>query len=329
MRHIYRAVYAGLAGLAVLLSSGCGRRGDLLPPLRSLPERPVLEASRVGDELRIVVTQSGNREDGKPVAAPESARLLLTAGALQKIEDVPAAGEHRAETRMVIPPGAAQLTLSARWQDGRGRLSDSSAATVFRLPPLTEAVTAFTAAPDQTGVRLEFAAGGAPLKGLQLFRIDGATETLIAPLGADVHSYHLPVKKDGELLVLALRSVIETAPVVMTAGKQLQITWADTFPPSAPLSVQVFPGDKGVEVYFQPPDDPDAVAIIERQAGQGSFAPAARFAAKEGHFLDSHAPAEIPLTYRLCFEDQARSPNRSACVTAAAVWHAPAPGAAP
>lgn len=322
MRHFHRALYAGLAGLAFIVSSGCGRRGDLLPPQRSVPERPVLQASRMGDELRIVITHSGNREDGKPVSAPESAQLLLTAGALQKSETVPVLEEHRAETRMVIPPDTKQLNLAARWQDGRGRLSDPSDAIVFRLPPLTEAVTAFTAAQDEKGVRLDFTAGGAPFKGLQLFRLEGAAETLIAPLGADVRSYHLPVNKDGEKLVLALRAVIETAPPVLTAGRQVAITWDDKFPPAPPLSVQVFPGDKGVELYFQPPvDDPSAMAVIERQAPGGSFAPVARFAAKEGHFLDRHAPPETALTYRLCFEDQARAPNRSGCVTATVVWH--------
>lgn len=320
---------AGLAGLAFIVTSGCGRRGDLLPPMRSLPARPVLEASRVGDELRIVITHSGNREDGKPVAPPESARLLLTAGALQKIEEVPVTAEHRAETRMVIPPGAAQLTLAARWLDGRGRASDPSAATVFRLPPLTEAVTAFTATQDEKGVRLDFTAGGTPFKGLQLFRLDGTSETLIAPLGADVHSYHLPVSKDGEHLALVLRAVIETAPSVLTAGKKVELTWDDKFPPAPPLSVQVFPGDKGVELYFQPSEDTEAMAVIERQAPGGSFTPAARFAAKEGHFLDTHAPPEVPLTYRLCFEDQARIPNRSACVTATVVWHVPPPSPPP
>ncbi len=329
MRHIHRALAAGLAGLVIIVSSGCGRRGDLLPPLRSLPERPVLEASRVGDELRIVITHSGNREDGKPVSTPESARLLLTAGALQKSETIPVLEEHRAETRMVIPPGTAQLTLAARWQDGRGRLSDPSAPVIFRLPPLTEAVTAFTAVQDEKGVRLDFTAGGAPFKGLQLFRLEGAGETLIAPLGADVRSYHVPVYKDGEKLVLALRAVIETAPPVLTAGRQVALTWDDRFPPAPPLSVQVFPGDKGVEIYFQPPDDTAAMAVIERQAAGGSFAPVARFAAREGHFLDSHAPPETALNYRLCFEDQARAPNRSGCVTATVVWHAPAPESVP
>ena len=297
--------------------AGCGRRGDLLAPQRGVPAPPELQARQAGDELRLRVVHRGLREDGKPVSGPETALIELSAGAFHRSESVPAS-DHGAELRLPLPPGAEATTVTARWRDGRGRVSSPSPAVIFSAKPQPEAVARFSAEARKEGLQLSFAlAPGAQPRELRLYEETPAGETLLAAPAISATGWPLGAGRDGEVRHLRLRALYQASPVIESAGLALDAVWDDHFPPPPPENLQAFPGAAGIELYFPAPQDPDALtAVLERRQEAGAFAEIARFPAAEGHYLDGSAPPGVALEYRLRFADAARTPNLSTPVTA-------------
>lgn len=305
-----------MAGLILPALAGCGRRGDLRAPQRGVPAPPELQARQAGDELRLRVTHHGLREDGKPVSGPETALIELTAGAFHRVETV-TVENHGAGLRLPLPPGAEATTVTARWRDGRGRISSPSPAVIFSAKPQPEAIARFTAESRKEGLQLSFSlAPGAQPRELRLYEETPAGETLLAAPAISATGWPLGAGRDGETRHLRLRALYQASPVIESAGLALDAVWDDHFPPPPPENVQAFPGAAGIELYFPAPQDPDAVtAVLERRQDAGAFAEIARFPAAEGHYLDSGAPPGVALEYRLRFADGARTPNLSTPVT--------------
>ena len=170
----------GASLLAVLAAAGCGKRGNPLPPLRSVPARIAdLTAHRVDDRVELAWTVPAANTDGTALAgltglevyavstaasepAPAAAALLVRERLVTRLavrgESSPTAVPGSADTRpapgerarfvepVVNPPVAAAVrhyVVVPVMRDGRGRADARS--DVVSVPLLTTALPTPTA----------------------------------------------------------------------------------------------------------------------------------------------------------------------------------------
>jgi len=339
-----RSVLAGAAALAVILASGCGKKGPPLPPLPRGPLPPRAVAARqIG--MTVIVEFEGPEPRGpKPAQRTARAELVRVAFApgLQPPVD-PDSFRRRGEvvdrtrfleaiagTRVEMTDSrlgeladggmGATLRYAVRLRDGKGRPSPLVMTTdLVPLPP-RPAPRGLAAEPTGDGMRLVWQPVEAPddLEPVyNVYRARPASPWPERPLNPEpiaATEYLDSGVEIGLSYVYAVRVALAVEPPYRegASSEALEVVAEDRFAPAVPEGLVAVQEGPAVRLFWDPNDERDLAGyMVYRSVDGGEWTSLVKTAIEQAQFLDTDVRVGERLGYRVTAIDRASPTNES------------------
>ena len=290
----------GLAG--ALLVTGCGKKGNPLPPIRPVPARVAdLSAHRVGDRIDLQLTvPNANADATSPLTITRveifRAPVLEGAAPLSQAQIMGRSRNLIAEIDVRRPDGPAltadgtpvpvpgeKITVSDRidsnqaasataWSylavatAGRGRRGQTSAIVTVPIGPLPAAPEGLTFTQTETTLTLSWkpAAAGHVFN---VFAVASATDQapgeLLTPKPLTTGTFAMPIQF-GRERCLVVQTFIAAAGALVDGARSgvTCVTPADTFPPPAPTKLAATVDSGAVTLTWTPVVSADLAGYV-------------------------------------------------------------------
>lgn len=276
--------------VTAILSSGCGKKGEPLPPLRDVPKRTDdLSVSQKGGELVLQMGFPTSTADGRPLPGIEAIEVWeLTIPGLSDAEGGPRIEPEifarQASRRLVL--GGAELTamttgdrlvarllapevgdqprllvLGVRTLASGGEVSAYSnlVSLVLRTPPSPP--SGLTASASADGVELRWTGPAAAPAGFRIYRrlaTERGYRRPAAEVGANATSWKDTSVRFGERYIYTVSTVGSKEPLVEgPIAVEVEVGYEDRFAPGAPTRLLALPEPGQTRLVWESSDADD------------------------------------------------------------------------
>jgi hypothetical protein len=338
----------GAVSLVAVSVTGCGKKGNPLPPLNILPARVAdFSASLSGGRVTLQFTVPAANPDDPAVIAPErveiyrvvtapdvavppAAQIVGVPGALRaqiavrRPEDKPPSaagpqqpspGEAASFVEVVDTQATGSWTYVAVGVMGRSRRGPPSSPITVPLAALPVAPTSLAAANDETTLTLSWQGTG---KAYRVFAatqpLDLATVRVLTATPITEPRFTQPVEFGRERCFI-VRTVQETGGATVE-GPPSEVFCAaavDRYPPPAPANLRAIQEGGAITLTWTPSDAPDlgGYIVLRGDAAGVNMQPLVREPVREPAFKDESARPGETYTYSVYAVDTAPTPNVS------------------
>ncbi len=313
-----RPLLAVIVAILVTVVSGCGRKGDPLPPILQVPETTTdLSAIQVQDTVRLAwsypaLTRAGaNLTDlqrievwrmevppGQEGAPNEDLRrqLMLSRGAVVTRLEGPTLEEATRGSSLIyydaLPSGSGEGSPPTYWYAVRSRRADGTASALSNIvavkpsqvPP---AVTGLKAEPGPDGIALTWDAQDGAKYVVDRRRPSEAEFTMVSGL-IDTAEFTDATAVQGDTWVYAVRAMV--GGVVGPRSAPLEVPYPDVYAPAPVKGLVCLPEPARVRLSWDPVGEPDVVVRVLRRMGDGEWVVVAA-AASSNELVDTSPPA--------------------------------------
>lgn len=332
--------------IAVTAATGCGKKGDPLPPLRPLPATVSgFAADRLGTTVTVrFAAPTANLDASTPSAtqridlyaltmpasapAPTIDQLLATTNVVNAVQvrrnqdaDAPNApktgpGDTVTYSDAVSVPADGgpfvRYYAAAGWA-GRRR-GPASAMLAVPLGAGPAAPSAVTPAYDEKSITLSWQTSGAG----QRFVVDRVSPVAVAarvtPEAIAAPEAAVPVQFGVEqCFVVRTVEVIGAVTLVGDPTQPVCVTPVDRFPPAPPSELRAFPAETGIELTWTASTSADTAAYVVLRA-EGTSDTLQRLTAapvSATQYRDEAVRPGVTYTYAVIAIDRATPPNES------------------
>jgi hypothetical protein len=316
-----------LLALALVGSSGCGKKGDPLPPLRPTPQ-PVtgLSLSQKGDRLEIALVAPRAGTDGSRLGVLEL-EILRADGEgdftkLAKKRVVKAApGEVITEDEALPPPGTLVRLAARAVVKGRPSVEAPPISLTVRAP--LRAPTGLAASLTPKGVELRWSGETTESGGFRAYRrpASGSFGAPLTPAPVPGPPYLDADAPTGQNVCYALRSVASTdPPIESVASVEACIDVRDVAAPAPPTGLAVLVEEGAVALSWSPSMDRDLAHYrVYRSSNRGVAERLAELPAAETAFRDPGPAPGSALRYTITAVDAAGNESEPSAPAAAQI----------
>ncbi len=299
-------------------ASGCGRKGDPLPPILQVPETTTdLSAVQVQDTVRLswsypALTRAGaNLTDlerievwrleippGQEGSPSEELRrqLMLTRGKVVTRLEGPALEQATRGSSLVyhdpLPVGAGEGAPPVYWYAVRSRRADGTASALsnivaVRPAPVPPAVTGLKAETGPDGIALTWDAQDGATYVVDRRQPSETEFTLLTGL-LDSAGFKDTTATQGETWVYAVRAMVGGA--VGPRSEPLEVPYPDVYAPAPVQGLVCLPEPDRVRLSWDPISGSGVVVRVLRQVGGGEWVEVTA-TATANELVDSAPPA--------------------------------------
>ena len=320
--------------LVTSLLSGCGKKGDPLPPQRFNPAiTQDLTLSQQGDLLVVRLGYPQTTASGTVLPGLQALELWSLEAAPEV--DVAAMPESLFATRAqrVLTLDEAELRSSVtgnrivarfpmsndlratgsrvfaiRTVSTTGEPSDYSNRVAMVLGPAPDPPTQLEVIAREVGIELGWSAAGDETE-FAVYRREARDRTYAAPIGSVVSGDPLAyLDQDveyGQRYFYTVRSIANREPLVESAAAvEVEIDYQDRFAPAPPTGLNALPEPGRVRLVWEPSPSDDATAyVVYRQDPQAEFRRVSEEPVGGLEYLDTGLAAGQTYIYRLSAVD--------------------------
>jgi hypothetical protein len=269
---------------AAALLTGCGYRGDPLPPLANIPARVNdLAAIQRGARLMVQFTVPPRTTEGVAIKTPLDLDLRIGTAQPPFSQEVwaahatpiPAGPVDNGVARYEIPVApwtGKEATLAVRVLSARGKTvgwSNFVNVTVVAPPERPAEVRAEATA---QGVRLTWRARG---DGFRVYRRTGS-DSFAAVANVPQPSWTDSAAEFGTHYIYQVQTIVklpENAEAESDVSEETGITPVDIFPPAVPAGLNAAAAPNSIELSWEGDTEPDLAGyFVYRSTGAGAFA---------------------------------------------------------
>ena len=297
---------ANLTGLALLIASlclvACGKKGDPLPPMRTIPNPTRdLAITQQGEILSLRMSYPQTTTDGAPLSGLDAVELWHAVKPIVDPERPPAleARDFEATSERLLVLRGPELDAATEGPELVSRLPLHGLAEnpvqlhVFAIRALaTEGelsafsnlvhlIPASAPTPPRSlrvtsgaeGVLLEWEAPPEPVEGYSIRRRSAQAHGYADPLGfvpLENLSYLDENARFGQRYIYTVTSVASRTPLrESTFSIEREIDYVDIFPPAPPADLEALPRTGGAGLVWRQSPDSDAIGYVVYRADPG------------------------------------------------------------
>jgi hypothetical protein len=277
-------ILPALTAAAAFLTTGCGYRGDPLPPLANIPARVNdLAAIQRGSRLMVQFTVPPRTTEGVAIKAPLDLDLRIGTAQPPFSQEVwaahatpiPAGPVDNGVARYEIPVApwtGKEATLAVRVLSPRGKtVGWSNFVNVTVVAPPERPADLHAEATAQ-GVRLTWRARG---DSFRVYRRTG-NDSFAPVANVPQPSFTDSAAEFGTHYIYQVQTIVklpENAEAESDVSEEVGITPVDVFPPAVPAGLNASAAPNSIELSWEGDTEPDLAGyFVYRSAGAGAFA---------------------------------------------------------
>ncbi|MBZ0112456.1 MAG: hypothetical protein K8J08_08355 [Thermoanaerobaculia bacterium] len=290
-----------VAILAVALS-GCGKKGDPLPPLRTIPNPTRdLAVTQQGDVLSLRMSYPSTTTDGALLPGLDAVELWQTVRPVADPERPPVVEAREFEAtanRLLVIQGpellaategaqlVSRLPLSGLAEDPvqlhvfairslatGGELSAFSNLVHLVPEPAPTPPGNVSMEPGPEGILLHWDAPPEPLEGYNIYRRPAQAHGYAAPLAfkpAESVEFLDETARFEQRYIYTVTAVSSRDPLRESSfSKEREVEYIDIFPPAPPSDLVALPRTGGADLVWRPSPDADTVGYVVYRADPG------------------------------------------------------------